>query len=173
MYGQILTFIAEQRLGDLASIAGVFISVIGFIVTFIGVRRSRTAAEMAAQASIQTRNNIKLFETVSSFSSVISSLEEVKRIHRTEHWLILPDKYSELRKVLVGLRAANQHLSEEGKSAIQSTISNLLDIESKVERGLKTTASLDSVKFNKIVSGDIDRLTAMLEEIKLKWGDLP
>ncbi|WP_425622379.1 hypothetical protein ACPS74_12650 [Methylocystis sp. SB2] len=99
-----LNWIAENHVGDLASIAGVLISVVGFVLTVYNVRRSRKAAEHARDAAQSVKNSIQTFETVFDLSRVIGLLEEVKRSHRNNEWALLPDRYAALRKTLINVK---------------------------------------------------------------------
>ena len=61
----VLSWIAENHVGDLASIAGVAISVIGFLATLWNVRRSKSAAERAELAASEARSAMRGYQTVS------------------------------------------------------------------------------------------------------------
>ena len=94
----IIQWITENHVGDLASIAGIFITIIGFCVTLWNVWRSRSAAERAEMAANEARRMIRSYETVAEFSSAITLMEEIKRLHRSRQLDMLPDRYSALRK---------------------------------------------------------------------------
>jgi|SRR5580692_7667789 hypothetical protein len=100
----IFKWIAENHIADLASIAGVVISITGFVVTVWNVRRSKSAAERAEAAADQTRRMIRGYETVFEFSAAIAIMEEIKRLHRVGQVDMLLDRYATLRKVLIGVR---------------------------------------------------------------------
>jgi hypothetical protein len=68
----ILRWIVENHVGDLASLAGVAISVVGFAVTVWNVRRSKSAAERAETAANEARRMIRGYETISDFSAAIA-----------------------------------------------------------------------------------------------------
>src|SRR4051794_27728609 len=100
----LIQWIAEYHVGDLASIAGVFITIVGFFVTLLNVWRSRSAAERAEMAANDARRMIRSYETVAEFSSAITLMEEIKRLHRSRQLEMLPDRYAALRKALIGVR---------------------------------------------------------------------
>jgi ABC-type protease/lipase transport system fused ATPase/permease subunit len=104
LWAAFLIWVADYHVGDLASISGVLISVIGFILTVYNVRRSRKAAELARDAAQSAKNSIQTFETVVDLSTVIGLLEEIKRSHRNNQWALLPDRYAALRKTLISVR---------------------------------------------------------------------
>jgi hypothetical protein len=74
--------ITDYHIGDLASVAGLVISIIGFLVTIMGVWRSKSAAERAERAANEARRQIRAYETVADFSATIALMEEIKRLHR-------------------------------------------------------------------------------------------
>jgi hypothetical protein len=99
-----LNWITENHIGDLASLAGVIISFIGFVVTVWNVRRSKSAAERAEVAANEARRVIRFYETVSEFSAAIAIMEELKRLHRLGATDVLLDRYAALRKALITVR---------------------------------------------------------------------
>ena len=122
---EFVAWIVRHNLGDLASVAGVIIVIVGFGFTLMNVYRSKAAATRAEEAAKETRESIRLFDTVSDFANSISTMDEIKRLHRESAWAILPDRYASLRKLLVTLRSANPGLSENHATTIQRAIQNL------------------------------------------------
>jgi hypothetical protein len=124
-----LKWIGDNRVGDLASIAGVAISIIGFVITVIGVCRSKDAAEQAKVAAEAARDSVRLLDTLVDFSAAISILEEIKRAHRHGHWPVLPDRYAAIRKILIVLRSSTRDLSDKHQAVIQNAFANLLALK--------------------------------------------
>jgi hypothetical protein len=155
-----------HHVGDLASVAAVCLSVVGFSFTIYGVFKSKSAAQRAEQAARSTRDSISLLDTVVDFAAAISILEEVKRLHRSGQWSVLPDRYASLRKILVTLRASSPKLSHNQRSAIQNALANLYALEGLVERSLGDPSGLKPAKFNAVISRDVDELIAALAELK-------
>lgn len=167
MWTTFLTWLRDNQIGDLTGLVGLAISLLGFAATLFGVYRSKAAAERAEQAARAAKESIRFFETVVDFSAAIAMLEDIKRGHRQEQWLLLLDRYAAIRKVLVTLKAANADLSAEQRTAIQSALTNIAAIERAVEAGLNDKESLRSARFNRIISQDIDSLLTVLVEIKI------
>jgi hypothetical protein len=155
-----------HHFGDPASIGDLVLSAIGFALTIFAVFKAKTAAQSAAIAANATRNSIRLMNTVVDFAAAISTLEEIKRLHRANQWPVLPDRYAALRKILVTLRASNSRLNTSQRSAIQNALVNLSELEASVERNLTEPSGLKPAKFNAVISRDIDKLIAALEELK-------
>jgi hypothetical protein len=167
LWQQFLTWVSGNKIGDLASIAGVVISLVGFAVTIWGVIRSKDAATRAEQAAKDTRDKIRLLDTVVDFSAAISTLEEVKRMHRSNEWALLPERYAAIRKLLISLRTSGPPLTDEQNVTIQGALANLREMEAHVERARESQTVPKSAKFNVLVSTDIDNLLTVLNELKV------
>jgi hypothetical protein len=166
-----IKYISDNGLGDLASIAGLFLTLIGFTFTLYGLNKSRSAAESASTAAREAKDAILRTETISNFSSTVTAMEEVKRLHRAEAWEIMPDRYSFLRKSLISILSNNGTLSNEHKTLIQGAIVQFRELEGSVESYLSNKkASPNSARLNKIVTAQIDKLDEVLNKIKLESG---
>lgn len=162
-----LKYISDNGLGDLASIAGLLLAIVGFGFTLYGVKRSRSAAESASTAAKEAKDAILRTETISNFSSAVTVMEEVKRLHRAEAWEIMPDRYSFLRKSLISIMSTHDDLTDEHRTLIQSAVVQFRELESSVETYLANKkSSPNSAKLNKIVTAQIDKLDEVLNKIK-------
>ena len=85
-------FFAEHW-GDIAS-------VLGFAFTIWFLIQTKSAADAARDAAIQSRSKLLLIDSVSDCAAAISMMEEIKRLHRSATWSIPPDRYSTLRRSL-------------------------------------------------------------------------
>lgn len=162
----LLTWIIDHRLGDLASIVGLAVSLVGFLITIVGVFKSKGAAQRAEEAARETRESIRLLDTVVDFAGAIAILEEIKRMQRQRSWVLLPDRYATIRKLLISLRSSGQKLTDEQSAVIQSALANLRTIETQVERSLDNADTLKPAKLNALVSDDIDKLLTVLGELR-------
>lgn len=172
MWATILAWLRDNQIGDLTGLAGLVLSVLGFAATLVGVYKSKNAAERAEAAARSTRESIRLFDLVVDFTAAIAMLEDIRRGHRQEQWGILLDRYAAIRKVLVTLNAANATLNAEQRVAVQSALANIATIEREVEEGLSGSDILQAARLNSIVSLDIDRLQAVLVEIKMARAEV-
>jgi hypothetical protein len=135
------------------------------------VKRSKRAAEQAQEAADSVRKDMLRVNTVSEFASVLAEMEEIKTLHRQNCWALLPHRYSTLRRSLIAIRAANPDLSDEQKGALQATIQYLASIERQVETSLANGGQPPNVpKLNATVSREIDKLQAVLVEIRNQIG---
>ena len=156
----ILQWLERTRAGDFASIIGVLISLVGFVITI----RAANAAREAAHAAL---DRVQKFESIVDLSAVITILEELKRVHRQENWAILPDRYAATRKQLIALREAASDSKESLNKILQKAIVNLKIAENIVEKHLHNKTKRPNVaEFNSIISDDIDDLITMLSTLK-------
>jgi hypothetical protein len=169
--GQITQFIVDNRLGDWASVLGIVITVVGFIATLINVARSKNAAEQAQLAVDRVRHDMKKMDTVSEIAAVLTTMEEIKRLHRKGEWEILPERYSALRKSLITIRCSTSNLTDDQQTTLQSAIGQFAALEKHVEElNIPNGDKPDVPKLNGIVSRQIDRLHETFTEIKNQIG---
>ena len=172
-----MDFLNWARANNLASswsdVSGFVIAIVGFTATLFGVFRSKRAAVRAQEAAQSARDSIRLFDAITNFSTAISILEEIRRIHRQNDpagLATLPDRYASIRKHLILLRASPVALDDKQHTAIQAALVNLVDIEKRVERALASKNSINPAKINFIISGDIDNLLTVLTTLKVDQG---
>jgi hypothetical protein len=168
-----MQWLTDYHIGDLASVAGVAISIVGFLVTVWNVRRSKSAAERAERAANDARRLIRDYETLSDFSAAIAIMEEIKRLHRIGQIEPLLDRYAALRKVLIEVRKMSPSVNQTMDETIQSAITTLSAMETQVERSRAAGAIPDFVRLNRALSRDIDELHAVFVEMKLSDGSRP
>lgn len=164
-------WLTSSKVGSVASVLGVLLSVMGFAITIRNVYVSRQAAERAEVASLETREALRLFDTIQELTSAVSALEEVKRLHRERAWNTLPERYSALRKSLITIRRSNPALSEDQQSRLQSAITFLADMEKRVERSLDDGQPIEKIaRFNELASDHVVGLHELLLEIRQQSG---
>ena len=164
-----LEHLEALSLGEWADIVGIIsagLTLIGFAATLYGVYRSKTAAESAKLAAQEARDSIRILDTVVDFTAAISILEDIKRAHRQEQWILLPDRYAAIRKTLILISTNGKTLTDNQRITIKDAIVNLKQIEDVVEKALPSGATLKAAKLNRLISSDIDNLVAVLAELK-------
>src|SRR5215470_5972159 len=133
--------------------------------------RSKKAAEMAQEEVRSVKQAIARSSTIADFSAAVTTMNEIKRLHRVEAWAILPDRYAALRSMLISIRSMNPDLQVEYRTAIQNALQQFSDIEKIVERALASNKPpTNRARLNGIVSVQVDRLIEILEEIKRDIG---
>ncbi|MCO7506310.1 MULTISPECIES: hypothetical protein [Pseudomonas] len=163
-------FLATYRVGDYAGILGLIVSVIGFIWTVRAAVSSRDAALQTKAVVQDIRNDMRRTETVSDFSAAVAIMEEIKRLHRLQSLELLPDRYSQITKFLIGVRSANPLLTEDEHKVIQSAITQFSALERLIDGCLAKTTQLDTAKVNGLVSKQLEAVHGLLVSMKSKIG---
>lgn len=169
-----MQFITDNHIGDIASILGVLLSLVGFWLTFNQAKNARTAAQQAKEEVQKLRQTLSQVNTIADLTAAMGAMEELKRLNRTKtSWYILPDRYSAIRWMLTTIRSANPDFSGKHKLALQDTVQRLSIIEEQVESALatETTDILDSAEFNRVISEQMDKLNEVLILLKQKFGE--
>ena len=172
----VLGWMATNQIGDVAALVGIVVSVSGFIITILKLIKSQRAAEAAATAANETRKSMEYVTALTDLASGIAIMEEIRRFHRAGVIQPLPDRYAELRKILIVARAwrgdlvGSSGLSVEQKATIQSALANLSKAEESVERSNAKQEPVDFVRLNKILSKDLDQLHEILVHLKSLAG---
>jgi hypothetical protein len=163
--------IVDNHLGDIASVIGIIISLIGFFITIWNVIQSRKAAQKAEEIAHKVREDISKIETIEEFSKAIATIDEIKRLNRDEAWSILPERYSALRKSLISIKNSNPNMPYNDKVILSNALRHTSNIEDQIEQFIvNKLLPIDIPKFNKIISQQGDRLTEILVSIKGKIG---
>ena len=133
MWNEFITWVIANHVGELASIAGLIVTIVGFLYTLRNVKKSRMAAQDAKAAAEGVRQDMGRFDAVAELASAVTSIDEIKRHHRNAAWRILPDRYSALRKTLVSIRKSCTDLTKENQMALQRVITHLSNMEDQME----------------------------------------
>ena len=156
-----------EAVGAYASIGSIVIALLGFSLTLFNVRKGRTAAQRAETAAKDAVGRLKLYDSVSGFSTAISILEEIKRLHRKDAWEVVIDRYAALKGILVEVRASNANLTQKQSTVVQKVITDLSTMENAVETEMARGGTPQEVpRFNEMLSKDIEKIQAVLAELK-------
>ncbi|HEX8210751.1 MAG TPA: hypothetical protein VF584_11290 [Longimicrobium sp.] len=160
-----------DRWGNLAGVADLFLSIIGFAATLYGLWRATTAAQAAERAATGAREALLRSGNIAELATVMSVMEEIKRLHRIGAWPLLLDRYSILRRSLISIRSSSPSLGDEDTKTLQGAIRHFAAIEQAVEKALDTGGAPTNVpKLNKIVSQQIDLLEELLTSLRTATG---
>lgn len=169
------TFLNEHW-GDVASVLGLVVSVVGFWFGLVSLRESREAALNAKDAAIRaeeaaraTRDSIFKSDTIANCSQAIGILDEIKILQRKGDWTTLPDRYSAVRRILVTLKSVSGQLSGSEVEIVQGALAQLIEIEKKIEVSLASGKKpLTHARLNEVVSAQTDKLHEILIAMKQK-----
>ena len=153
--------------GDVASVAGLVASIIGFILTIRVARHAEDAAQQANTAATAAKRSIMAANALVDFASAMAIMEEIRRLQREGAWRILPDRYAALKQALMALRSEHPSLTDAQQTAIQASLMQVREIEQKVERALEQKADPSGVaKMNGVISGEIEKISEVLVSLK-------
>jgi hypothetical protein len=158
-----------SRWGNIASLLGLLVSVLGFGFTIWQVLKTKRVAEAAKEAAEEARLQILRSEGLVELASALKAMEEIKGLHRQGAWHLLPERYASLRQSLLKIKGtAAPAISEEHQSVFQGAIQHLTDMESKVERALAAQQQPSNVLgMNKVMSLQIDKLVVVLTAMRV------
>lgn len=153
-------------LPDWASMLSLCVAIVGFTVTLVKVAKSTSASESAKLAAEQATHKINLLETVHDLSTLLSILEAIKTDVRRKNFEPLPEKLSNIRKSLIGIRAKYTNLSESDQSTIQSAITQFRSLERKIDMEIEQNSEIKIGATNHLFSVHIDELYEVLSTIR-------
>ena len=169
---KVIKYILDNNLGDISSVLGVLISLCGFALTLYAVLKSKSAAQQAKTAAESTKEALVRFETIAKISAAITSMNEIKRLHRVAAWQILPDRYASVRQELVLIRSANPDMNTQHRTSLQGAIQQFSELEQVVETFLsyRNRATPRASKLNSIVSAQIDKMNELMDSFRQESG---
>jgi hypothetical protein len=154
---------------DLAGIIGLLITAIGFGVTFIGLTRSKKAAEETSNAVKSMKHKLALFDTSANLASAIEMMDQTRRLQRANAWPALIDQYGRLKRILIQTRADNSDLPDDQMKSLQSMIKFCATMENAIESSVANNRDVpEADKLNIRLSRHIDTLTEIRIAIKSK-----
>jgi Co/Zn/Cd efflux system component len=147
---------------DLVTAFEILLTIIGFAITVVQIRKSRGAAEAARDAAQRAQENYTRNNSLTSIASAIEMIEEVKRHHRTESWSMALDRYGATARLLITIRE-QAPLSKAQRTAITASIEQLQTMEETVTIAERDGVTPQTTELNKILSKQIERLQVLLE----------
>jgi type II secretory pathway component PulM len=135
------------------------------------VFQAKTAAEQARDAAQQVRERISALDTIGDLSTAVTILQEIMRLQRTNAWDtvwdIVLDRYATVRVHLVrseqGTGASKAH-----QRSIRTALDQFGIIVQEIEgaRTSRMQEELDTVRFNRVLSDQIDTLERTRMSVK-------
>ena len=169
----VATLLDTYRLGDLASITGLLVALIGFTATIWAALRSKTAAEAAAEAARQAREQVSNVHSTTSLASVISRMEALKVLHRAGRMHQMPERYSTLAADLMAIRSRNRSLAAHERAILQQSVLLLRSMEYEMDLWVQGgQTSLDIAQINRAISLAFDDLATLLHDLEKRAQDV-
>lgn len=168
-----MNFLTKYSLADWANFLGLILTVVGFAITISNVRKSKRAAEAAESAAKEISNKISLVNVVVSLSAAMTSMAEIKRLHREGAWSDLLERYAAVRKALIEIRAHTPSLSNKEKRLLQGAITYFTEAENAMEINNGAPSPADVPRLNSALTKHVNDLIALLERLKATVGGSP
>jgi hypothetical protein len=163
----LVDWLATSKVAGVVGGLGLLVTVVGFGITLYQVRKSRTAAEAAARSANQVRQTIEHFDAIAECATAIQALEEIERMHRAGPIGGLPDRYTAVKKGLIGISRVKPGPSEAHRTELQDAIVQITMLKNTVEKLIaQNELRVNSSKLNDITSKMIATLTELSAELR-------
>ena len=153
------------------------VSVAGFTVAIVQIRRARSAAEAASRAATEARDSLVHRLSIGDLARVSSEIDRLKELHRNQQWQRALDQHPRVRQTLVEVRSRIHDQPAETVTAFQEAIAQLAEMESAVERALADPSqSPTSLALNPTlvsIQQTLDDLRGRLEDTSRKVETSP
>lgn len=164
-------FIDTWRLGDIASLLGLVLAIVGFAITITAALRATKAAKAAQHDVNRAREELRTFYSATKLAIVISRLIALKKAHRRREWGGLPDQYAELRHDLIVIRHRLPNMNDTDASVLQAGISMLKALENDVEKHLEADTEPSKIaSMNRRVADQLDEMQRVLAALEPNHG---
>ncbi len=146
--------------GSVASIAGLIIAVLGFIITLYKIFKIQKVAEA-------TRKQIRRLDIGMELEMISGMFNELRAMLRQEpkNWEMINDRFSTIRKKLILIKERHPDLTKSEKQVIQGKIQHISNIEKVIGAGFGSMQFPSSSKLNNAIieiSNELEELFARL-----------
>lgn len=152
------TWVTSHNLGDHASVAGLLITILGFMFTFLKLwmvgRNSRVL-----DATVQNvLSNLWKVDTLKELATLIERLRNLNSSVMTAEAMDLAKAFSDYRTSLIRLRESSSSALPEPHSAIQGILTQLSEIENRLVGSALSDVDLTARKRQNILKTTNDCL---------------
>lgn len=160
--------------GDLASGAGLIVSLAGLLWIGIEARRARSAAQAAQIAARHTRHHITRHLQTVDLERAVGLIRHIKLLHDTNRWEGALEHYHPLRTMLSDIVARSSNDQEHMRGILDEDIIMVESMENFVRQcinsGIGDSEQEDLQDLNPILNGIESALVAMSSSAG--FGDL-
>ena len=151
---------------------GIPLALLGIGLAYFQVIKTRKASE-AAERSVKTfRNDLNQTLCLSDLTKALTGIEELKRLFRNKMYTALPDRLSDVRHTLIAVRGTHINLSEDEQVIFQDAISDLSNLESKIEEFNLNGGQIKTLTRSKdLLTGRTDKLHEIMSRLKNQIGE--
>ena len=153
--------------GNIFSVIGVVVSVVGLAWVIREARRARSAAQAAEQATIETRNSIRRHLVATDLERAIGLVQRLKSLHREGRWEVALEHYQTLRAIISDIISRHPELKDEVRERLLQARTSMSEMESDVEHQAGQESQTESwLRLNQIlneVQSDLEEIASAME----------
>lgn len=153
--------------GNIFSVIGVVVSVVGLSWAILEAHRARSAAQSAERATIETRDSIGRHLVTIDLERAVSLIQRLKLLHNANRWEAALEQYQTLRAIISDIIARYPELNVEVRGRLIEARASISEMENSVEEQISQTSQLDNwhrlnQSLNKIQS-DLEEIASTME----------
>jgi len=147
----------------------IILSIVGFAIVWLQLRKTAGAAEAAARASKAAIEAIGHADTISDVSAVQAGLREVQVALRGKRYEAALLRAQVLRESLARLRSRKGFEGDERQGRIQKVITDLRILQDKMERVLEdSSGEFSAAVANKTLADAATEMSSFIEELRFQ-----
>jgi hypothetical protein len=148
-----------DSLGNVASVLGLLVTLVGFWFAIKGITTAKLAAQQAESAAKQAKDKVLSQGTLAHFSSAVAVMEEIIRLQRKKDWGNALDRHSELRRLLIELKDGWSGIAPEQATIIQGCIEQFKTIEGQIEKTVSAAKpEPNAARINGVIKDQITKV---------------
>ena len=148
--------------GDLSSVAGVIISLIGLTWAVGAAHGARSAAQAAEKAAGDARTTIGRHLLAIDLERSINQIQRLKSLHRDGRWDVALEQYQALRAMVSAIVAH----SPESETQLRERLSSARTLFREIEEYVETRVAQG------LGTADITKLNGQLNDVQSDLEDL-
>ena len=123
---------------NLAPILGILVSLLGFSVAVMQIRRTTNAVDAAKLAVDAAREAIIRNQLLTTITRLIERTQEIRSLYANEQWDLAYFRYNDVWVMLSNVRSQHPNLGETQSGTIEELVVQLQDIERSLERAVRS-----------------------------------
>ena len=156
---------------NLATFAGVLVSLVALSVTLANVIRARRTAERVEAATRETLRAVRQFDTLLAITAAMEIIEGLKKVHRDGAWVIAVERYPQVLRQIDLIREAGPDLSNTGRVDLQRIGNDVRDMAHIVEAHLANEADRVEIEtLNTKLTDAVRKLHRLQIQIRRQLG---
>ncbi len=155
--------------GSFIGAAGLVITILGVIISYLAFRRAGKAREAAAAAEVaskETRAAMTRYLTAVDLQRAIALLQRLKEMHRANRWETCLEHYQPLRVLLSEIRSRHPTLTPELQRTLETAILDVTEMENTLVAALRESVAITAAaEFDRTlnrIQSELERLSSSI-----------